>query len=178
MAVTRCRFYGSAHPSPAPSSHPLSPRTMRSTRAPSPTLTSFSGISSYRTESYKPLRDKSSSSTPPIDSHLIARIHYDELSRYLSAYLAKGSISSLSPFAHSHVHPLAEPANSRSTARQKLTRLTCQQFQELSTDVYDELIRRKTDSESNQGPSSVSLFTLSTEVQLTGRSSPLSPCPR
>jgi hypothetical protein len=135
---------------------------MRSTRAPSPTLTAFSGISSYRTESYKPLRDKSSTSTPPLDSHLVARTHYDELSKYLSSYLAKGSISSLSPFAHSHVHPPAEPANSRSTARQKLTRLTRQQFQELSTDVYDELIRRKTNSDGVQGPSSVLLLCLRT----------------
>jgi hypothetical protein len=45
------------------------------------------------------------------------------------------------------------PANSRSTARQKLTRLTKQQFQELSTDVYDELVRRKKNSSENEGPS-------------------------
>jgi hypothetical protein len=57
---------------------------------------------------------------------------------------------------------LAEPANSRSTARQKLTRLTRQQFQELSTDVYDELIRRKTNSDGIQCPSSVSLLSLLT----------------
>ncbi|KAF8483316.1 hypothetical protein DFH94DRAFT_851273 [Russula ochroleuca] len=107
---------------------------MRSTRAPSPTLTSFSGISSYRTDTYKPLRDKSSASTPPIDSYQVARTYFDELSKYLSSYLAK------------------EPANSRSSARQKLTRLTRQQFQELSTDVYDELIRRKTNSDNNQVP--------------------------
>ena len=44
---------------------------------------------------------------------------------------------------------LTEPANSRSTARQKLTRLTRQQFQELSTDVYDELMRRKNNSNSD-----------------------------
>jgi hypothetical protein len=124
---------------------------MRSTRAPSPTLTSFSGISSYRTDTYKPLRDKSSTSSPPLESYQVARAHYDELSKYLSSYLAKGSRSFISPFAHSHAHSPSEPANSRSTARQKLTRLTRQQFQELSTDVYDELIRRKTDS--NQGPS-------------------------
>ena len=42
------------------------------------------------------------------------------------------------------------PANSRSTARQKLTRLTKQQFQELSTDVYDELVRRKKNSSENE----------------------------
>ncbi len=44
-----------------------------------------------------------------------------------------------------------EPANSRSTARQKLTRLTRQQFQELSTDVYDELMRRKNNTSDNEG---------------------------
>lgn len=103
-------------------------------RAPSPTNTTFSGISSYRTDSYKPLRDKSSVSSPSLDAHLVARTHYDELSKYLVSYLAK------------------EPANSRSTARQKLTRLTRQQFQELSTDVYDELIRRKNNSDTNQVP--------------------------
>jgi hypothetical protein len=128
---------------------------MRSTRAPSPTLTSFSGISSYRTDTYKPLRDKSSVSSPPLDSYQVARTHYDELCKYLSSYLAKGSITSLSPLAHSHAYSHSEPANSRSTARQKLTRLTRQQFQELSTDVYDELIRRKTNSDNNQGPPSL-----------------------
>ncbi|RPD53407.1 hypothetical protein L226DRAFT_473083, partial [Lentinus tigrinus ALCF2SS1-7] len=46
-----------------------------------------------------------------------------------------------------------EPANSRSTARQKLTRLTRQQFQELSTDVYDELMRRKNNTSDNEGQS-------------------------
>jgi Spa2 Homology Domain (SHD)-containing protein len=126
--------------------------TMRSTRAPSPTLTSFSGISNYRTESYKPLRDKSAVPTPPVDSYQVARTHYDELSKYLSAYLAKGSIP---PYLRLHsltfIPPPPEPANSRSTARQKLTRLTRQQFQELSTDVYDELIRRKTNSDSILG---------------------------
>ena len=49
---------------------------------------------------------------------------------------------------------VSAPPNSRSTARQKLTRLTKQQFQELSTDVYDELIRRKTNSDDIQGASS------------------------
>lgn len=43
-----------------------------------------------------------------------------------------------------HADPLPPaPPNSRTTARQKLTRLTIQQFHELSTDVYDELVRRK-----------------------------------
>jgi len=99
---------------------------MRSIRSPSTTLTAFS---SYRSDLYKSLP------TPPLDSsYQVARTHHDEFSKYLSSYLAK------------------EPANSRSTARQKLTRLTREQFQELSTDVYDDLIRRKTDSDSNQVP--------------------------
>ncbi|KAF7321396.1 hypothetical protein MKEN_00660100 [Mycena kentingensis (nom. inval.)] len=97
----------------------------RSTRAPSPTGTSFSGISNYRTESYRPIRDKNVPPLPPIDYRAVSETHFHELDRYLAAYLAKA------------------PPNSRTSARQKLTRLTIQQFHELSTDVYDELIRRK-----------------------------------
>lgn len=43
-----------------------------------------------------------------------------------------------------------ENAGSRMTAREKLTKLTMQQFQELSTDVYDELVRRNNNSR-NEG---------------------------
>lgn len=82
-------FYGSTS---SRSTFPIPLSTMRSTRAPSPTLTSFSGISSYRTDTYKPIRDKSSVSSPPPDSYQVARTHYDELSKYLSSYLAKGSL--------------------------------------------------------------------------------------
>ncbi|KAJ7128977.1 hypothetical protein C8R43DRAFT_1026667 [Mycena crocata] len=98
-------------------------------RAPSPTGTSFSGISNYRTESYRPLRDKNVPPVPPIDYRAVSEVHFNELDRYLAAYLAKAA------------------PNSRSTARQKLTRLTIQQFHELSTDVYDELVRRKNEKE-------------------------------
>src|SRR6266404_2925930 len=66
-------------------------RTDSVPRAPSPTNTAFSGISTYRTDSYKPLRDKAS--LPPLDRRLVARNHYDELSKYLVSYLAKGSLS-------------------------------------------------------------------------------------
>lgn len=59
--------------------------------------------------------------------------------------------SSLIPRVPAYPSSRSEPANSRSTARQKLTRLTRQQFQELSTDVYDELLRRKNNSTSNEG---------------------------
>ncbi|KAH7921276.1 hypothetical protein BV22DRAFT_1038847 [Leucogyrophana mollusca] len=110
-------------------------RTQSTNRAPSPTPTTFSGISNYRTESYRPIKEKGNvPAMPSLDPRVIARTHFDELSRYLAAYLAKS------------------PANSRSTARQKLTRLTRQQFQELSTDVYDELVRRKKNSSENEVP--------------------------
>ncbi|GJE91341.1 hypothetical protein PsYK624_074900 [Phanerochaete sordida] len=105
----------------------------RNMRAPSPTNTTYSGISNYKTESYRPLGAGPAASSGT-DARSIARTHFEELHRYLASYLAK------------------EPANSRSTARQKLTRLTRQQFQELSTDVYDELIRRKTNTTDNEVP--------------------------
>ncbi|KAH9889560.1 hypothetical protein C8Q73DRAFT_766336 [Cubamyces lactineus] len=108
-------------------------RRTGSTRASSPTNTTYSGISNYRTESYRPLPNNSTNQSSS-DPRAIARIHFEELSKYLASYLAK------------------EPANSRSTARQKLTRLTRQQFQELSTDVYDELMRRKNNTTDNEVP--------------------------
>ncbi|KAJ6558466.1 hypothetical protein DFH09DRAFT_1279888 [Mycena vulgaris] len=103
---------------------------MKSTRsrAPSPTGTSFSGISNYRTESYRKI-DKNVPPLPTIDYRTVSEVHFNELDRYLAAYLARAA------------------PNSRSTARQKLTRLTIQQFHELSTDVYDELVRRKNERE-------------------------------
>ncbi len=85
---------------------PHSP-TMRSSsrrRVPSPANSTFSGISSYRTDSYRPLRDRSLNSSATVDSYQVACAHYDELSRYLAAYLAKGSISPLSSPTLSHDH--------------------------------------------------------------------------
>jgi len=123
-----------------------------SARVPSPTPTSFSGISNYRTDSYRPIKDQGN--VPVMTSSepkSIARTHFNELSQYLAAYLAKGqSLKHGAPLACA-LTSVSAPPNSRSTARQKLTRLTKQQFQELSTDVYDELIRRKTNSDENEG---------------------------
>jgi hypothetical protein len=45
-----------------------------------------------------------------------------------------------------------EPPNARINAREKLTRLSKQQFHELSTDVYDELVRRRTDDQTSGAP--------------------------
>jgi len=50
-----------------------------------------------------------------------------------------------------------EPPGARASAREKLTRLTRQQFQELSTDVYDELVRRKNNTSKNEGKTLVTL---------------------
>lgn len=44
---------------------------------------------------------------------------------------------------------ITESPTSRASAREKLTRLTRGQFQELSTDVYDELVRRRDAEEGN-----------------------------
>ncbi|KDQ55017.1 hypothetical protein JAAARDRAFT_195904 [Jaapia argillacea MUCL 33604] len=113
--------------------------TTATSRSTSPTPTAFSGISNYRSESYRPGQNSggpgnSKNAMSGVDPKTIAKAHFEELSRYLADYLA------------------AEPANSRSSARQKLTRLTRQQFQELSTDVYDELMRRKNNSGQNEVP--------------------------
>ena len=51
---------------------------------------------------------------------------------------------------HSETGLTAESPTARASAREKLTRLTKLQFQELSTDVYDELMRR-TDIENGAG---------------------------
>ncbi|KAG6381880.1 hypothetical protein JVT61DRAFT_495 [Boletus reticuloceps] len=109
----------------------------QSSRASSPTPTTFSGISNYRTESYRPVRDQGSMPAMP--------------SQYLVAYLTKCLYNLIDIDDPLKLNTnLAAPANSRSTARQKLTRLTRQQFQELSTDVYDELIRRKMNTSENE----------------------------
>jgi protein SPA2 len=132
----------------------------QTTRVPSPTPTAFSGISNYRSESYRPIRETKNGTSsnapavPSVDARIVARTHFDELSRYLAVYLARGALCLYGYGGKVLIgFSIAAPANSRSTARQKLTRLTKQQFQELSTDVYDELVRRKKNSTENEGPS-------------------------
>ncbi|THH15015.1 hypothetical protein EW146_g5385 [Bondarzewia mesenterica] len=94
----------------------------------------------YRTEyAYRPINDPA-----PVDP--IARTHFEELSRYLAFILATGGLTRSVPT------PFPEPAGCRIPARQALIRLTRQQFQELSTDVYDELARRKNDSDTRKAP--------------------------
>ncbi|KAK4054926.1 component of the polarisome [Microbotryomycetes sp. JL201] len=66
-------------------------------------------------------------------SRQVARTHYDALKDWLTK---QGALAN---------------ASTRNNAREKLTRLTRQQFQELSTDVYDELIRRLEDAAGRPG---------------------------
>lgn len=62
-------------------------------RAPSPTPTAFSGISNYRTDSYRPIRDlKGAPAVPTIDYRQVSKIHYAELGKYLASYLAAGTL--------------------------------------------------------------------------------------
>ncbi|GAA6047170.1 hypothetical protein JCM3770_006933 [Rhodotorula araucariae] len=68
---------------------------------------------------------------PPLSleqSKLVAHTHYSALKGWLTK---EGALAS---------------GSTRTNAREKLTRLTRQQFQELSTDVYDELMRRLEDT--------------------------------
>ncbi|WVO23480.1 uncharacterized protein IAS62_004834 [Cryptococcus decagattii] len=58
------------------------------------------------------------------ESREVARMHWKALKEFLAAWIER------------------ESPSSRASAREKLTRLTKLQFQELSTDVYDELMRR------------------------------------
>lgn len=57
-------------------------------RPPSPSNTTYSGISNYRTDSYRPIGKVPA--VPSIDSRKIAKIHFDELQKFLGQHLAKG----------------------------------------------------------------------------------------
>lgn len=59
----------------------------------SPTSTTYSGISNYRTDSYKPLRDtKGAPAVPQIDPRIITKTHFDELNIFLESHMAKGEL--------------------------------------------------------------------------------------
>ncbi|KAG9125407.1 component of the polarisome, partial [Ceratobasidium sp. 392] len=67
---------------------------------------------------------------PTTDPHAIVRTHYEELERSLQGH--------------------AESPNARANTLEKIARLTRQQFQELSTDVYDELVRRNNEKDGSK----------------------------
>ena len=82
---------------------------------------------------------------------IIASIHYEAFSKHLTSYVEKGQ-----PFPHlrsSYLFTFSVSGQADTIPRQKLANLTPQQFQELCTDVYDELIRRQNNSEAINGPS-------------------------
>ncbi|KAK4705575.1 protein SPA2, partial [Phenoliferia sp. Uapishka_3] len=105
-----------------------------------PSSTSSPQPSSSSNNYQKPSTSTSSTSTSaanqitPEQSRAIARTHFDALRSWLARENALGNAST-----------------PRNNARDKLTRLTRQQFQELSTDVYDELVRRMEEAAGRPG---------------------------
>lgn len=79
-------------------------RNLSLARAPSPTNTAYSGFSNYRTDSYKPIRERTKlEPAAQSDSRSVAKVHYEEMSTFLANHLAKGA-STMHTFIKS-VHP-------------------------------------------------------------------------
>ena len=71
--------------------HAMKRTTSTSRTPPSPTTTTYSGISNYQNSTFQPRSPPNQSANyPPLDSVLIAKAHFDELHKYLASYLAKG----------------------------------------------------------------------------------------
>lgn len=64
----------------------------RNFRAPSPTNTTYSGISNYKSEAYRPLGGSPMAAPAGGDARTVAKSHFEELHRYLASYLAKGAL--------------------------------------------------------------------------------------
>ncbi|KAH9955300.1 hypothetical protein BC827DRAFT_1237471 [Russula dissimulans] len=98
------------------------------TRIPSSTAVDLSQLPSLPVHStFSPLADRLNTRQSDL---ALASVHYNEFRAYLDPWLAKVG---------------SDQANVRPQARQKLLKLIRQQFQELCTDMYDELMRRKAD---------------------------------
>ncbi|KAN0118221.1 hypothetical protein V8E52_005482 [Russula decolorans] len=91
-------------------------------KVPPSTNESLSGLARRRVDEYHLVSDP-----------IVASIHYEAFSKHLTSYVEKEQADTTIP-------------------RQKLAKLTPQQFQELCTDVYDELVRRQNNSETINGP--------------------------
>ena len=78
------------------------------------------------------------------ESKEVARVHYRALKDFLREWLEQGELETdcRAKMAELEADYEPESQSTRASAREKLTRLTKLQFQELSTDVYDELLRR------------------------------------
>jgi len=87
-------------------------------------------------------------STSPRDSVILE--HYEALKKYLLRHLAADSGKPSVRTMNVETYLLAEQLNQRQQkAREKLIRLSRTQFSELSTDVYDEIMRRQTTDSNN-----------------------------
>ena len=89
-----------------------------------------------------------------VSDPIIASIHYEAFSKHLTSYVEKGwgfAIFIHSIYSYSRVFLEEGDMIPRAGPRQKLAKLTRQQFQELCTDAYDELIRRQNNSETMSG---------------------------
>jgi hypothetical protein len=89
---------------------------------------------------------------PSVDPRIVARTHFEELSRYLAVYLAKGELSELSiPKDLSSVLIIPSFTQFKIERKTEAHEVDEAKFQELSIDVYDELVRRKKPSVENEG---------------------------
>jgi hypothetical protein len=128
-------------------------------RVPPSTNEGLSGLASRRVDEYHLVSDP-----------IIASIHYEAFSKHLTSYVETGG---LFPISTHPIYPHFSVSEQGDTIpRQRLAKLTPQQFQELCTDVYDELIRRQDNSETINGPGAF-CFPFATWTSLTTRSSSL-----
>lgn len=120
------RLISSAFPSTVPSTPSFPPaltppqrtahamkRTTSTSRTPlSPTATTYSGISNYQGSTFQSKGPPSQSANyPPLDSVVIAKVHFDELYKYLASYLAKGVCFRLSSHVLFGVFALVIPVS-------------------------------------------------------------------
>ncbi|GAC74482.1 hypothetical protein PANT_11d00077 [Moesziomyces antarcticus T-34] len=114
--------YSSPHAAPSIQLHDAPP-----TNPPSSSNTTHDASFASSTSSSLPSSSRLRRVRPDTEEiKRVGRSHYVELLGFLRTHLAK-----------------VEQTAPRSNAREKLTRLSKQQFTELSTDVYDELMRRQ-----------------------------------
>ena len=108
-----------------------------------PTNEGLSGLASRRVDEYHLVSDP-----------IVASIHYEAFCKHLTSYVEKGWLFFLHLHSSQAIYPHSSVSEQADTSvpRQRLAKLTPRQFQELCTDVYDELIRRQNNSETINGP--------------------------
>lgn len=126
--------YSSSHPPTSPQPTFSSPYGAPAIQLQDPPLASPRSVSNTQDASFvssasssQPSGSRSRRQRPDTEEiKRVGRSHYVDLLAFLKSHLVK-----------------VEQTAPRSNAREKLTRLSKQQFTELSTDVYDELVRRQ-----------------------------------